>query len=121
VPRPPTRATDRGVQPVAITEEDAARLLAPAGRGSILRVHLQPGSRSEGAGGVHGDALKISVRAPAQDGRANQALLALLARRLGVPLASLSLVSGWASRQKRVLFEGLPTDELARRLASPDG
>jgi hypothetical protein len=106
---------------VAITEEDAARLLAATGRGSILRVHLQPGARSEGAGGVHGDALKISVRAPAQGGRANQALLVLLARRLGVPLASLSLVSGWASRDKRVLFQGLPVGELARRLAAPKG
>ena len=106
---------------MAITEEDAARLLTAMGRGSILRVHLQPGARSEGAGGVHGDALKISVRAPAQGGRANQALLVLLSRRLGVPLASLSLVSGWASRDKRVLFQGLPVGELARRLAAPEG
>ena len=106
---------------MAITEQDAARLLAAAARGSILRVHLQPGARSEGAGGVHGDALKVSVRAPAQGGRANQALLALLARHLGVPLASLSIVSGWSSREKRVLFEGMPADELARRLAVPEG
>lgn len=104
---------------MALTAQEAASLVAPASGGAILRVHLQPGARRESTGDVHGDALKVSVSAPAEDGRANQALLSLLARWLGAPLASLSLASGWASRDKRVLFAGLTAEELARRLSAP--
>lgn len=100
-----------------MTRGDAARLVVPGKHGALLRVHLQPGARSEGAVGSHGDALKVSVRARAQDGRANEALLRLLARHLGAPLASLSLVSGQASRDKRVLFAALPAEELVQRLS----
>ncbi len=96
--------------------DDAARLVVTDRKGTILRAHLQPGARTEGVAGTHGDALKVSVRARAQDGRANEALLRLLARQLRTPLTSLSLVSGWASRDKLVLFAALPAEELVQKL-----
>jgi uncharacterized protein (TIGR00251 family) len=86
--------------------------------GAVLWVHLQPGAREEGLCGWHGDALKVKVRAPAVSGRANEALLAVLAVALGVPAGTLSIVSGATSRAKRVGFAGVGVPELGARLES---
>jgi hypothetical protein len=86
--------------------------------GAVLRVHVQPGAPSEGLAGTHGTALKLKVRAPAVSGKANQALLRLLARELGVPAADVALVGGTTSRDKRVRFDGLSVADLCQRLTS---
>lgn len=92
--------------------------LYDAGRdGPVLRLHVQPGAGREGIVGVHGNALKLRVQAPAVSGRANAAVLALLAREFGSPSASLRLTGGETSRDKRVLFAGVPMGEFADRLA----
>jgi uncharacterized protein len=93
--------------------------LVEAGKdGAVLRVHVQPGARGEGIAGVHGNALKVRVRAPATSGRANDAVLTLLAKELGVAATALSLTSGAFSRDKRVRFAGLSAPELEKRLAA---
>lgn len=51
-------------------------------------------------------ALKASVTAAPEDGRANKALIALLAKELKVPKTSISLLSGETNRQKVILIEG---------------
>src|SRR5260370_39387770 len=66
--------------------------------------------------GRHGDALKVKVGAPPEGGRANDAVLALLAEVLGVPATALTLVGGSASRSKRVRVTGLSGRLLERRL-----
>ncbi|WP_341677550.1 DUF167 domain-containing protein [Niveibacterium sp. SC-1] len=73
---------------------------------AILTLHIQPGARRTGLAGLHGEALKIRLAAPPVDGKANQALLAFLAERLGVPRAQLTLLSGASSRAKRVAVHG---------------
>jgi hypothetical protein len=85
--------------------------------GPVLRLHVQPGAGREGVVGVHGNALKLRVKAPPVSGRANQALLRLLAREFGAQTASLRLTGGETSRDKRVLFAGLAVDDFAERLA----
>ncbi|MDN4986142.1 DUF167 domain-containing protein [Bradyrhizobium arachidis] len=64
--------------------------------------------------------LKVRVRAIADGGEANRAVLALLAKSLGVPKASVSLLSGATSRLKQVAIAGDPArlDEALRALAS---
>ena len=57
------------------------------------------------------------VRAVPEDGKANAALTALLAKRLKVPASRIGVVSGAASRQKTLLIEG-DSDALAERLAA---
>ncbi|MGP8204795.1 MAG: DUF167 domain-containing protein [Acidimicrobiales bacterium] len=95
-----------------------ASVLYDVGRhGPVLRLHVQPGSTHEGVVGVHGNALKLRVRAPAASGQANEAVLALLAREFGAPAASLRLTGGETSRDKRVLFTGLPVGDFDGRLA----
>ena len=88
-------------------------------QGLTVNVRLTPGARSAGVAGVFdaGDgkrALKISVRAPPEDGKANKDLLALLAREWELPKSSLSLLSGDTNRQKVVLIAGDPAALRAR-------
>ncbi len=81
-----------------------------------LRLHVTPGAREEQIVGWHGGSLRVKVRARPEKGRANQAVLRLLARRLGVAPANLSIVHGAASRDKLVEVEGLSEKELRARL-----
>lgn len=78
----------------------------------------QPKAARVGLVGLHADSLKVKVRAPALEGRANEALLAFLAEVLGAPVGRLTLVAGEASRMKRVRVEGLPAAEVEARLAA---
>jgi uncharacterized protein (TIGR00251 family) len=90
-----------------------------AADGIRLRVRLQPGTRVERVMGLVADAdgahaLKIAVTAPAEKGRANDALLRLLARLLRVPTSALHLVLGAADRRKLVSIAGDPAEIVPR-------
>jgi uncharacterized protein YggU (UPF0235/DUF167 family) len=61
-------------------------------------------------------ALRIRLAAAPVDGAANAALLRFLADALDVPRSRLTIVSGEASRRKRIVLEGLPVDDLEARL-----
>jgi uncharacterized protein (TIGR00251 family) len=73
----------------------------------VFELHVQPGAKRSEVVGMHGERIKIRLAAPAQDGRANAALIAFLAEELGVPKRNVSIESGLTSRQKRVLVEGV--------------
>ncbi|MEY2417657.1 MAG: uncharacterized protein QOG90_337, partial [Actinomycetota bacterium] len=66
--------------------------------------------------GRHGDAVKVRVAAPPEGGRANDAVVALVAATFDVKLAQVSLVSGESSRAKRVKIDGIEESELERLL-----
>ncbi len=87
-----------------------------AKEGLVLRVRVQPGAGTSAVVGVHGHALKVRVAAPPVSGRANDALLALLARALAVPAPAVTISSGGTGRDKRVLVTGLEGPERAKRL-----
>jgi uncharacterized protein len=82
----------------------------------LLRVHVQPGAGRTAVMGRHGDALKVKVGAPPEGGRANAAVVALLASSLGVPAAQVVLESGESSRSKRFRVRGIAAEELERLL-----
>ena len=81
-----------------------------------LQLRVSPGASRAGVVGRHGDAWKVRVAAPPEDGRANDAVVRLLAERLHVPRASVSVVSGHTSRDKVVELHGLDPREAERRL-----
>ena len=87
--------------------------------GCILPVRAQPGARRAGVQGEQAEALKVAVTAPAQEGRANEALIAFLAQTLSLPKSSIHLLSGQSSRSKIVQIKGLTAAE-AERLLQPD-
>ena len=79
-----------------------------------LRIRVSPGAGTTELVGRHGDAWKVRVAALAR--RANKALLALLAERLQVAPAELTLVAGRSGRDKVVELRGLGDEEAHRRL-----
>jgi uncharacterized protein len=81
-----------------------------------IAVTVSPGASRTRLLGRHGDGWKASVTEPPEHGRANDALIALLAKRLGVERSRLTLVAGKTARRKIVEVEGLDVDEIARRL-----
>jgi uncharacterized protein (TIGR00251 family) len=60
----------------------------------------------------------VRVSAPPEDGRANDAVLRLLAETLGIPRAKVELVSGHASREKMVVLQGVDQADAERLLAA---
>ncbi len=69
-------------------------------KGWLISVHAQPGAKKSEVVGLHGDALKIRIASPPVDGRANEALIAFVAKVLRVPRAAVSLEQGAGSRRK---------------------
>ena len=86
-------------------------------RTTRLRLRVAPGAGRTQIVGRHGEAWKLRVASPPERGRANAAVLRLLAETLDVPERSLVLVSGHASRDKVVELHGLDGAEAERRLA----
>jgi uncharacterized protein (TIGR00251 family) len=84
----------------------------------LLSVHVQPGARTSEVVGRHGDALKLRVAAPPEDGKANRAVVALVAQTLGVGAGDVELVSGASSRRKRIKVTGLSLDVVSACLAT---
>jgi len=80
-----------------------------------------PAARRPGVVGRHGSAWKIRVAAPPEDGRANQAVVGLLAETLRLPRKAVSIVSGHGSRDKIVACDGLSAEEVETRLESAAG
>ena len=81
-----------------------------------LKVKAVPGaSRSEIVGRL-GEALKVRVAAPPEGGKANREILGLLAARLGLPAAGVTLVSGAASPAKLVELRGVTAAQAWARL-----
>ena len=70
--------------------------------GIVLSLHIQPRASREGVVGLHGEALKVALKAPPVDGAANEALIRFLSKKLGAPKSACELVSGQSSRAKRV-------------------
>ena len=81
-----------------------------------LRLRVSPGATRTELVGRHGSAWKVRVSAAPERGRANDAVVALLASRLDVPRASLSIVAGVTGRDKVVELRGLDAAEAERRL-----
>jgi len=78
--------------------------------GWLLTVHAQPGAKTSAIAGIHGEALKIRLTARPTEGRANEALVALLAGALDVPKSSVRVVKGSSSRHKTVLVAAPQAD-----------
>ncbi len=83
-----------------------------------LRFRVSPGARRSELVGRHGDGWKVRVAAPPEGGRANEAVLDLLAERLEIPRRALSIVSGHTTREKVVELVGIDRPETERRLDS---
>jgi uncharacterized protein (TIGR00251 family) len=84
---------------------------------ALISVRVQPRASADEVVGWQGETLRVRLQAPPVEGRANEALCRLLARRLGVPAGRVALVSGARGRVKRVRVEGMSLEEALRRLS----
>lgn len=71
--------------------------------GLLIDVRVQPKSSKNVIVGLHGEALKVKLNAPPVEGKANKALIQLVAKLLGCPKSDVEILSGQASRSKRLL------------------
>ena len=82
---------------------------------AILQVHVIPNARRDVVVGKHGGALKIKLRAPPIEGKANVALR-FLAEQLKLPRKAIVLKSGEKSRDKTIQIHGLSKEDVYTRL-----
>jgi len=88
-----------------------------------LNVHVQPNARVNAFAGLHGNALKIRIAAPAVDDKANAALIDFLHRYLGLPASLIGIRHGARGRRKVVEIAGADasTRELIKSAAGGKG
>lgn len=92
--------------------------LTPAPAGILLPVHAKPKASRNALLGIHAGRLKVAVTAAPEKGKANAAVLDLLAGALGLKRSQVSLVSGDTDSRKTVLVMDCTADELRGRIAA---
>jgi len=91
-------------------------VISQDGADVLIRVRVVPGASGNGIAGVLGDRLKVRVSAPAEAGRANKAVCAVIAAQLGVKPRQVSVESGRASPEKVLRISGVGPERVARLL-----
>lgn len=92
-----------------------SKALRKSKEGVLLDIEAAPGAKREAVGPLDPwrGRLRVAVSAPPEKGKANAAVLALLARETGVAPAVVELAAGASSRMKTVLFRGMAVEEVA--------
>jgi hypothetical protein len=86
-----------------------------------VRLRVAPGAARSLVVGRHGEAWKLRVDAAPEQGKANEAVVRLLAKTLAVTTRDVSIVSGHGTRDKIVTVAGLDSAEIERRLTLASG
>ncbi|MGD9017757.1 MAG: DUF167 domain-containing protein [Desulfobacterales bacterium] len=81
--------------------------------GLVLNVRVQPKASRNKIAGRHGEAVKVMLTAPPVDGEANRQCIQFLAKVLKRPKSTLDIVSGFSSRNKRILIRTGPGADAA--------
>jgi uncharacterized protein (TIGR00251 family) len=87
-------------------------------QGAVFGVRASAGARKNGVTGEHDGRLKVSVTQAPEKGKANGAILEVLAQTLKVKRSQLELLAGETSPQKRFLVRDVTPEELAAKLAA---
>ncbi|HMH42769.1 MAG TPA: DUF167 domain-containing protein [Pyrinomonadaceae bacterium] len=83
---------------------------------ATIQVHVIPNAKIDKVVGERGDAIKIKLRAPAVEGKANAALRSFLAEQLNISERAIVLERGKKSRDKVIRIDGLSDEDALRRL-----
>jgi uncharacterized protein (TIGR00251 family) len=86
-------------------------------QGVVIRVKARPCASRNAFAGLHDGALRVDVTAAPERGKANEAIIALLAKSFGVAKSSIELISSPANPQKRFLLHGLQLVDAGQQLA----
>ena len=91
-----------------------------SGGAVTFAVKVHPRAKKNAITGEVGDALKIALTAPPVEGRANQAVIELLAEVLRVPRGSVSIAAGQSSRNKVIRVSGVTAAMVGERLRASE-
>jgi uncharacterized protein (TIGR00251 family) len=81
-----------------------------------IALRVQPKARRIGLTGLHDDRLKVAVNAPPEDGKANRAVIKLMAATLGIASRQIEIFRGATSRNKDLRVVGITLAEATERL-----
>jgi uncharacterized protein (TIGR00251 family) len=84
--------------------------------GVILPVKANPGARENALRGVHDGQLKVSVTAAPEKGKANKAIIEVLARKLELKRSQIEIIAGDTSSEKKLMIRDCSLDDLATKL-----
>ncbi len=84
----------------------------------ILKVYLQPKSSKNEIVGPHRDGIKVKVTAPPSQGKANEALIRLLSKKLDIPTTHIEILKGLHAREKILRISGTASHEWPDELKS---
>lgn len=73
--------------------------------GTLLKLYIQPGASKSGFSGVHGDRIKVRIKAPPVDGAANEELISFIAKTFSISKARVQFLRGETSRQKDLVID----------------
>jgi uncharacterized protein (TIGR00251 family) len=82
----------------------------------LIQIRVIPRARRTEISGRRGDAILVRLAAPPVDGAANDALIAFLSDRMGIPRRQITMARGATARDKTIAIDGLAPAEIARRL-----
>lgn len=94
---------------IEITEDES---------GVTIPLRVQPKASSDRITGEHDGSLKVSVTAPPESGKANQAVIKLLAKTLKLPKSSITISAGRTSRKKKIHIHGAAADAIRKMLGT---
>jgi uncharacterized protein len=70
----------------------------------LLKLHVQPRAKENSITGIHGDMLKLKIKSPPVDNKANKEIVSYLAKEFDIAKSHIELISGQTSRDKRFLI-----------------
>ena len=85
---------------------------------TVLRIKAIPGATRDAIAGPRGDRLKIRVSAQPEGGKANEAIIRLLASTLGIKRSQITITTGLTSAEKTIELDGIDLDAVQQALQS---
>lgn len=86
--------------------------------GLVVSCHIQPNASRTAVAGMYGNELKVALKAPPVDGKANQELCRFFSETFQIPSGAVQLLSGHSSRKKRIFLRGLRAEQFLKEFAS---
>ncbi len=80
--------------------------------GFSFSAKVRPGARKNEISGIHDECLKIKVTAAPEKGKANKAIIALLAKEMNIPKSRISILNGETSSLKKIFIKEVDPEKL---------
>ncbi len=84
--------------------------------GLSFDIHVNPHASRAGIAGISGGMLKVKVTAPPVEGAANEACIALLAKKMGLKKSQMTISAGARGRKKTILVSDLSRTDLEQKI-----